>query len=71
MPLDDLLADGQSDAGAGKLFALVQPLEHAENPFEVLRVDSQAVVLHRKYPLLSAVLGGGDVHAGTSGRLGT
>jgi hypothetical protein len=34
VPLDDLLADRQSDAGAGELFAFVQPLEHAEDPFE-------------------------------------
>ena len=52
MPLDDLLADGQSYAGATILFAFVQPLEHAENSSEVLRVNSDSVVLHRKQPSL-------------------
>ena len=37
VPLGNLLADGQADAGAGELFALVQPLEHAKNLFKVLR----------------------------------
>ena len=59
MPLDDLLADGQANAGTGELFPFVQPLEHAENLFEVLRLNSESVVLHREYPSLSAVPGGG------------
>src|SRR5580700_2750069 len=61
MALDDLLADRQSYAGAGELLPFVQPLEHAENLFEVLRVNSRSVVLHRKYPSSLATLGGGDV----------
>ena len=66
VPFDDLLADGQSDAGAGKLFPLVQPLEHAKNLFKVLRINSQSVVFHRKHPFLSAAPGDGDVHLGNA-----
>ena len=61
VPLDNLLADRQSNSGAGELIPLVQPLKHAENFFEVLRVNSQSIVFHRKIPFLAAVLGGGDV----------
>ena len=68
VPLDDLLADRQADAGAGELVSLVQPLEHAEDPLEVLRVDPQPVVLHREEPLPVAVLRGRDVHLGVPGR---
>ena len=66
VPLDDLLADSQSDAGARKLFPFVQPLKHAENSLKILRVNSQAVILHRECPLLSAILGGRDVYLGHS-----
>src|SRR5664279_4317507 len=69
MTLNDLLADGQSYTGAGELFAFVQPLEHAKNSFEVPRIDSQSVVLHREYPFLRAILGRGDVYLGNSGAL--
>ena len=69
VPFDDLLADGQSDAGAGKLFPLVQPLEHAKDLVEVLRINSQSVVFHREDPFLPAMSGGGDVHLGNSGTL--
>ena len=71
VPLDDLLADRQPDAGAGELFALVQPLEHAEDPFEILRVDAEAVVLDREHPFLAAVPGGGDVDLGDCRARGT
>ena len=64
VPLDDLLADGQPDAGAGVLGACVQPLKHAEDPFEVLWFDAQAVVSHREGPLRAAILGGRDVDLG-------
>jgi hypothetical protein len=64
--LDDFLADGQPDASASELIPFVQPLEHAENPFEVLRIDSQAVVFYREVPFLAAILDGGNVYAGHS-----
>jgi len=69
VPLDNFLADGQSDAGARELVPFVQPLEHAKDLFEILRLDSQSIVLYRKYPLLLAILGGGDVHPRDSGTL--
>ena len=50
--------------GAREFLPLMQPLEHAKNSFKILRVDSQSVVLHREYPFLPAIPGGGDVHAG-------
>ena len=71
VPLDNLLADGQAYAGAGELFPLVQPLEHAENLFEILRVNSQSVVLHREDPFLLAILAGGDVDLGEHRASGT
>src|SRR5688572_25596189 len=46
MPLDNLLADGQSDAGPGVLVPLVQTLEHSKNLLEVLRIDADSVVSH-------------------------
>ena len=60
VPLDDLLADRQADAGAGELFPLVQPLEHAEDPFEVLRLDSQPVVLAPRTSTSLAAVPGRD-----------
>src|SRR5690606_23413819 len=42
--LDDLLADGEADPGAGILPLAVQPLEHHEDALEVLRLDADAVV---------------------------
>ena len=66
VPFDDLLADGQSDAGAGKLFPLVQPLEHPKNPVKVLRINSQSVVFHRKHPFIFSTAGDGDVHLGNA-----
>src|SRR5580704_16307039 len=62
MPLGDLFADGKSDTGSGKLFSLMQPLEHAKNLFEILRNDSQPIVFYRKCPLLPAVPRDGDVY---------
>src|SRR6185437_3924329 len=66
VPFDDLLADGQADAGAGKLFPLVQPLEHAKNLFKVLRINSQSVVFHRKHPFIFSAAGDGDMHLGNA-----
>src|SRR6266496_415664 len=58
--LDDLLADGEADAGAGVLGASVQPLEDDEDPVQILRVDADPVVAHLEAPLL-AMGDGGDV----------
>ena len=44
----------------------MQPLKHAKNLFEVLRIDSQPVVLHRKCPSFAAILGDGDMDFGDS-----
>src|ERR1700732_1136423 len=41
----------------------MQPLKQDKNPVEMLTINSQAVVLDGKYPLLPAVLAGGDMHA--------
>jgi len=62
MLLDNLLAYGQSNAGTGERFPCVQALEHAENLFEVLRVNSQSVVLHRECPFPPAAPGGGNMY---------
>ena len=69
MPLDDLLADCESDAGAGKFLAFMQPLEHDKNSVEVLRIDSQAVIAHRESPFAPAIFGGGNVNARHAGVL--
>ena len=61
MPLDDLLADGKADPGAGELIPLVQPLEHAKDPVEILRVDSKTVVLDGEAPHLLARPDGRDM----------
>src|SRR5580692_8044687 len=42
----------------------MQSLEQDKNPVEILTINSQTVVLDRKDPLPSAVLPGGDMHAG-------
>src|ERR1700726_2902278 len=62
--LDDFFADGQSNPGAGELFPFVQPLEHAENSFEILRIDSNPVVFHREGPFPVAVHGSRNVYMG-------
>src|SRR5579871_2628949 len=48
--LHDSLADGQSDSRAGILFARMQTLEDAEDPFTVLRFDSDSVVSDCELP---------------------
>src|ERR1700732_2005787 len=50
VPLHDLLANRQPDAGARMGAAAVQALEHHENPLEIFRRNTDAVVLHRKVP---------------------
>src|SRR5690349_20801745 len=49
--LDYLLADRKADAGAGILALVVQPLEHHEDAFKVLRLDADAVVGHHDLAL--------------------
>jgi hypothetical protein len=66
---DYLLADGQSNSGSGELIPLMQPLEHSEDSFEILRVNSQSVVFYRKIPLLAAVPGSGNVYSRDAGFL--
>src|SRR5829696_4244803 len=51
MTLDDFLAHGQPDAGAGILLACVQPLEDDENAVEVFALDSDPIIAHGKKPL--------------------
>ena len=69
MPFDDFLTDGQSDAGAAELFSFVQPLKHAENSFEILRVNAESVVFHRKTPFPVAIQSSGDMDPGNAGFL--
>src|SRR6185436_12325424 len=61
--LDDLPADRQPDPGAGKLVAPVQALEHSEDLLEILRIDTQAVVVDRERPGRAAISCGGDVNS--------
>src|SRR5579885_1919020 len=49
--LDDLLADGQPDAGAGVFFAGMQALEDLEDPLVVPRIDPDPIVVDGKKPL--------------------
>src|SRR5687767_9356260 len=44
VPRDDLVHQGEPDAGAGKVLVAVQALEHAEQPVHVARVEARAVV---------------------------
>src|SRR5688500_353678 len=51
----DLPADGQSDTCTGEFFPPVESLEHSEDLLEVLRFDSQAIVLNGENPLFTAI----------------
>src|SRR5207344_1466513 len=62
VPLRDLLADREADAGAWVLVAPVQPFEGREDPLRVLRIDADCVVLHREAPAFVGLLDA-DVHA--------
>src|ERR1700724_4707847 len=61
-PLQNLLANGQSDSGTLELFLPVQPLEKDEDLFKVLRVNSHPIVSHGKDPFLATVFRGRDVY---------
>ena len=54
MPLNHLLADRQTNARAGIDCFGVQPLKDDEDTFGILGLDSDAVVLEGKDPLIAA-----------------
>ena len=56
MAFGDLLAQGQADSDAGKLFAAMQALKHDEDLLEILRVDVKSVVAHGKDPFAGRIL---------------
>jgi hypothetical protein len=63
MPLDNPLADGQADPGAGILGPGVEALEYLEYTLKVLRTDPDPVVAHGKQPHLILLLLRGDMNA--------
>src|ERR1035438_7565343 len=63
VPLDHFLAYREPNPRARVLRSGVQALKHLENAFDMPRVDSDAVILHRNRPLGAAVHGG-DMDAG-------
>lgn len=64
--LNDLLADRQTDPGAGVLLPRMEPLEDAKDPLGVLGVEPNPVIPHRKHPFLPVSLRG-DMDTGESG----
>ena len=50
MSLDDPLADREPDAGSLVLLAVMETLEHLEDPFAVLGRDPDAVVGNEELP---------------------
>src|SRR4029077_14274592 len=54
--LDDLFADGQTDAVARIFRARVQTLEDHENVFRELGCDSDSVIAHAEQPVLTGLL---------------
>lgn len=69
MPFDDFLANSQADTGAGEFVASVKALEHAENTVEILRFDSQPIVLYRKQPFVVWLADRRNMHRGHAGFL--
>src|SRR5438876_10828983 len=51
VPLDDFLADGQADPGAGIILLSVQALEESENALRVAALDANAVVANGEQPV--------------------
>src|ERR1039458_9625033 len=49
LALDNLLTKSRTDASAGN-FASMKAFEHAKHPVGVVRIDTDSVVPHRKYP---------------------
>src|ERR1700688_2166090 len=57
-----LSSTNKTSTGALEFRSPMQPLKKYKNPLEVLRLNAQTVISHRKGPLLGTVPGGGDVH---------
>ena len=55
--LDDPLADGEADAGAGIVLLAVQAAKRLEDPARVRRVHADAVVAHLEAPHVAVALG--------------
>src|ERR1035441_3687233 len=55
VPLDDLLADREPDAGARIFRFGVQSLEDLEDPVGMVRIDANTVIPHGKQPLRAGV----------------
>ena len=53
----DRLANGQPKAGASKTLLRMQPLEQLEDPIEVLRINSNTLICHRKLPFIDLAHG--------------
>jgi hypothetical protein len=64
VPLDDSLADRQPYTGAGNLLPSVEPLEHSEDPFQVLRLNAWPIVFDGEYPFCLSNGVGRNVHKG-------
>src|SRR5258708_5538084 len=62
-PIQNLLTNCQSNPGPFELTSPVQPLKNHENSFEILGVDSHAIVPYGKDPILAAIFCGSDVYA--------
>src|SRR3984957_19361969 len=62
-PLQDFLANSQSDSGALELVSPVQSLEKDKNLFKVLRGYPQAIVAHGKDPFIPTVFRSRNVYA--------
>jgi len=50
MPLDDFLANCQTDAGSREFVALMQPLKHRKYDLEVFFIYAEPIVLYGKSP---------------------
>jgi hypothetical protein len=71
-PLDNLLADGQSDAGAGLNSSRLCSRWNMPKIFSKYCANRfPARCLARKDPFLAAIFGGGDVHVGLASTAGT
>src|ERR687898_489672 len=68
LALDDLAADGESDAGALERLAVVQALEHLEHALAVALVDADPVVGHAHAPHAVLQALGRDPHVGARPR---
>jgi hypothetical protein len=62
-PLQNFLANSQSDSRALELISSVQPLEKDKDTFKVLGGNAQAIVAHGKNPFIVIVFRSRDVYA--------